>query len=81
MYDGGDYLCVLDKVELSIANYTAFRFRSQNAQTAPSILTSQSASFPSENDSYRTLLKILSPTSLTWSTVNEIKTMARIPNW
>jgi hypothetical protein len=72
LYDGSDNVYIIDKVVMNYANYTAWRIRGQNQNIAPTLIGTDTVSLPSDKGTYRTLVKILEPSGLTWSIFNEV---------
>ena len=82
LYDGGDYVYIIDKVALNYANYTTWRFRTQNPLQAPQQIASDLVSIPSDKGGYRTLVKVLEPQNLSWSFLNETQAWTGVvSNW
>ena len=82
LFDGGDYAFTIDRVVLKVANWTAWRYRTQNSEIAPTFISSNLLSVPSDKGNYRTLIKILSPSSFTLSSFDETQHWkSTVPNW
>jgi hypothetical protein len=73
LYDGQDNVYIVDKVDMNYANYTSWRMRGQNQVTAPTQVSADTISLPSDKGNYRTLAKILEPAGVTWTIIDENK--------
>ena len=82
MYEGGDYIFVIDKVKLKYANYTVWRYRTQNNISPPTMIQNDLITAPSDKGNYRSLIKIVEPKDITWNFLSETSAWnGQVQNW
>lgn len=72
-YDGSqEVVFLIDRVDLARPRPTGLRFRTQNATTLGTAVDNDTVSLPSDKGSYRTLIRVLTPTGApAWTIAKE----------